>query len=133
MKTDTYTKIILTIIAVNLTVLTFMQINIIPKVQALNTHEDPLLKNQRMEYGLIPVNEDGSITVRLADSDELDVNITGIETNDKMNVGITEIDTWDNMNINIKEIDTRDIMNVKVKEVDRFAFTFSTVPVKVKK
>ena len=131
MKTDIYTKIILTVIAVNLTVLTLMKLNIVPEAFAVGAGDYPVA-GQAMQYGLIPVNDDGSITVRLANSDEIDVNITDISTSDKLNVSIAEIDTWDNMNVTIKEIDTRDKMNVKLKEVDNFAFSYCTVPVEIK-
>ena len=131
MKTDTFTKILLTIIAINLTILTFMKLNIVPKVYANNT-SSYLENNTDIQYGLVPLNEDGSITVKLANSDEIDVNITEISTSDKLNVSIQEIDTWDKMNVNIDEIKTRDRINVKVQEVDGSAFFFCTVPVKIK-
>ena len=129
MKSDLYTKIILTVIAVNLTVLTFMKLDIVPKVNATGTGETSY--PAEVKYGLVPLNEDGSITVKLANSDELDVNITGISTGDNLNVAIKEVDTWDKMNVTIKKIDTRDNINVNLEEVESDAFNYCTVPVRI--
>lgn len=80
MKTDFYTKTVLTIIAVCLTVLTLQNVDIIPKAYAaekknnLNTVPD---KN----YALVPVNENGTI----------DVVIRGINTSDELDVNIDEV------------------------------------------
>ena len=83
-------KVVLTVIAVNLTILTIGQLDFVSKAYA----NEPLNKNellQNVNYGLVPLNEDGSITVK--------VNNT---------------------------------MDVIVKEVDTYAFSYCTVPVKVK-
>ena len=104
MKSNTFTKALLTIIAVNLCFLSINELEIIPKVRAnnqANSNELFPLSN----YGLVPLNEDGSINVRLSSYDELDVNITDINTSDKL--------------------------NVEIKEVDSYAFYYCTVPVRV--
>ncbi len=54
MKTDLYTKIVLSVIAVCLTVLTLQQVNVIPPVFA-----------QSGQDRAIPVNYDGSINVKI--------------------------------------------------------------------
>ena len=91
-------------IAVNLTLLTVKSLDITPKAYA-NEPTNNVEFLQNMNYGLVPLNDDGSITVKLSSSDEIDVNITDIRTSDKL--------------------------NVEVKEVDAFAFSFCTVPVEV--
>ncbi|MCL9805780.1 hypothetical protein NAT51_12595 [Flavobacterium amniphilum] len=80
MKTDLYTKTVLTIIAVCLTVLTLQSIDIVPKSYA-SGNEKTAITTAPKNYGLVPVNEDGSIDVtitRISTTDELDVNIDEI-------------------------------------------------------
>lgn len=86
MKLDLYTKSILTIIAVCLTINVLKDFDIIPKAYA----NDPL-KNQpnlllNKNYGLIPVNADGTIDVNIKSSTVMDVNVSAISTWDKMRV-----------------------------------------------
>jgi hypothetical protein len=82
--TDRYTRVMLTLIAACLCILTLQQVSIFPQLQA---SESSTISN----YALVPVNEDGSITVRLSAGEELDVNITDISTSDELNVNIDEI------------------------------------------
>jgi hypothetical protein len=44
-----------------------------------------------INYGLIPLNEDGTISVKLSANDEIDVNIVGVNTNDELDVNIDQI------------------------------------------
>lgn len=80
MKTDLYTKIVLTVIAVCLTILTLQNINIIPKTYAAESNKNKNVFPSKT-YGLVPLNSDGTI----------DVNITRITTNDELDVNIDEI------------------------------------------
>ena len=90
MTVDKFTKIVLTVIAVNLTISTVKSVDIIPKAYA---HEslDNLELIPNINYGLVPLNEDGTISVKLSASDEIDVNIVGVKTNDELDVNIDEI------------------------------------------
>jgi len=63
------TNILLGIIAINLTLLTLIQLNIWPTT--VNANE----LNSTLNYGLVPLNEDGSINVKFSSNDVLDVNI----------------------------------------------------------
>ena len=47
--------------------------NIVPKVNA-----NPNISDKNVNYGLVPLNDDGSITVRFNPNDKLDVNIAEI-------------------------------------------------------
>lgn len=117
MKVDKFTKIVLAIIALNLTFISLRQLEILPKVFA--NEQAPLQElYSSLNYGLVPLNEDGSITVKLSSYDEIDVNITDISTYDKLNVAIKDIDTYDKFNVNISDIDYS-------------AFLGITVPVKI--
>ncbi|MFN3299396.1 MAG: hypothetical protein ACK41Z_04305 [Sediminibacterium sp.] len=62
MKTDLYTKIVLTVIASSLTIIALNQIDILPKAYANNSYNKP---NNGKNYGIIPLNPDGSIDVNL--------------------------------------------------------------------
>ena len=75
MKTDTYTKIILTVIAVNLTVITLKPL-ISPAAANAAVNDKQAASSQA--YGLVPVNKDGSINVKLNAADPIDVTIVGI-------------------------------------------------------
>lgn len=96
MKTDTYTKFIITVIAICLVIIIIRDTDMISKAYA-NT---PSLTN----YGLIPINDDGSINVKLVNSNEIDVNIKNIDTYDELKVNLTSVDTRDELDINIDEI-----------------------------
>ena len=69
------TNILLGIIAINLTLLTFIQLEIWPtKANANELGLDPSIN-----YGLVPLNEDGSINVNLSPSSSIvDVNIEAV-------------------------------------------------------
>ena len=67
MKSNKLKNIFLGIIAINLTLITLIQLNIWPST----ANATDLYAN----YGLVPLNEDGSINVRLSASDVIDVNI----------------------------------------------------------
>lgn len=123
MKIDIYTKSILTIIALNLTLLSFCQLDIIPAANANNSASRPTEKS----YGLVPLNKDGSVNVKLTNSDEMDVNITGIETWDNLNVNLDEIETSDNINVNIEEIDNTNLYSSELP------VTIENQPVKISK
>ena len=91
MKLDLYTKSILTVIAICLTINVLKDFDIMPKAYAKESlkNEPDLLPNKN--YGLIPVNADGTIDVNIKSSSEMDVNITGISTSDELDVNIDEI------------------------------------------
>jgi len=96
MKNDVYTKFIFTIIAICLTIIVVRDISIVPNAYANNSAS----KN----YGIVPINEDGTITVRLSSANEIDVNIKNIDTYDKLKVDLNSISTRDELDINIDEI-----------------------------
>ncbi|MDE0472484.1 MAG: hypothetical protein OXH57_11140 [Ekhidna sp.] len=98
MKVDKFTKIILTVIAANLTILTVKNLDLIPKAYANESTKNlELIPN--LNYGLVPLNEDGAISVKLSAYDEIDVNIVGIDTYDNLDVDINGI-----ADINIAEV-----------------------------
>ena len=77
MKKDTTLKVILGIIALNLTLLTMDQLDLFPKSYANETTQ-PINAN----YGLVPLNEDGTITVKLDEAAIMDINIHSFKGKD---------------------------------------------------
>lgn len=118
MKTDTYTKIVLTIIAVCLTINVVKDINWIPTAQA---SEKDVSSKISTKYQLVPVSEMNTMDVRIVD----------INTYDELNVNIKSIDSYDEMKVNIKSIDTSDELDVNIDEVGG-GFISSGGPIKVK-
>lgn len=90
MKVDKFTKIVLVVIAINLSILTLKNLDLSPKVYA-SEPSDSLVQKPEQKYGWVPINEDGTISVRLSALDEIDVNIVGVETNDELDVNIDEV------------------------------------------
>ena len=67
MKTDWYLKTVLTVIALCLTILVVRDLDLIPNAHAGST--DGTLPSSSI-YAWVPVNEDGSINVRVVSSEE---------------------------------------------------------------
>lgn len=104
MKTDTYTKIILTVIAFALTVNMLKDFDIFPQAYA-NTNNPKV--EASTEYKLVPVGNLETLDVRIVDIntyDELNVNIKSIDSYDEMKVNLTNINTSDELDVNIDEI-----------------------------
>lgn len=72
MKTDFYTKAMLTVIAICLSVIVLKQVDIIP-----NAHANPTTNlKTNTNYGLVPLNSNGSIDVNIKSTSEtVKVNI----------------------------------------------------------
>ena len=101
MKTDRYTKIILTVIAICLTINVVKDLEIVPKAYANETYSSDT------EYRLVPVS----------DMETLDVRIVDINTWDELNVNVKNIDTYDEMRVNIRNIETDDELDVNIDEI----------------
>jgi hypothetical protein len=127
MKTDTYTKTVLTIIAICLSIHTIGTIDIFPKAHAsdttvsnkdVNISEVDDIKN----YRLVKINEFNTMDVRIVD----------INTYDELNVNIKSIDTYDELDINLKSIETTDELDVNIDEIGgRYLTNGQAINVKV--
>ncbi len=93
MKTDNYTKIILTIIAICLTINVVKDFDIIPSTYASDKNETKIV-NQVIDVRLVDINT----------SDELNVNLKGVDTYDEVKVNLKKIETSDVLDVNIKEV-----------------------------
>mgnify|MGYP003108992850 FL=1 len=118
MKTDNYTKVILTIIAVCLTINVVKDIDWIPTAIASEKMEASDISTK---YQLVPVSEMNTMDVRIVD----------INTYDELNVNVKSIDSYDEMKVNIKSIDTSDELDVNIDEVGG-NYVSSGGPIKVK-
>ena len=78
MKKDSTIKILLGIIAINLSIMSISQLDLIPKSYANN--QQTTIKAQ--EFGIVPINEDGTISVRLENSEVMDVNVHSFKGKD---------------------------------------------------
>jgi hypothetical protein len=78
MKLDLYTKAIFTVIALCLTINVLKDFDIIPKAYAETKTNSSLLPNKN--YGLVPINDDGTIDVNIKSSSTMDVNIESCDS-----------------------------------------------------
>ncbi|MGO3184043.1 MAG: hypothetical protein ACTIJ9_14550 [Aequorivita sp.] len=99
MKTDTYTKSILTIIAICLTINVVKDFNIIPSAYANESEKTSDIPNG---YKIVPEN------------DVMDVRLVNINTTDKLNVNLKGVDTYDALKVNVDKIETKDPLNVNL-------------------
>jgi hypothetical protein len=127
----TYLKIVLTLIAVCLTVLTLDTLNILPKAYAT-----PQATNATPQtYGLVPVNADGSITVKLAPNETLDVNVKSVDGRSLFNgmLPVAVNSSSNPLEVNLKLIDGRSVYTsyipVDIRAVDGSGIFNGAVPV----
>jgi hypothetical protein len=85
MKTDRYTKVVLTIIAACLIINIAEKIDIMPKAYAGDKNVPATVGSN---YAVVPLNKDGSISVSLTNPAPMDVNIVGIRTSDDLDVNV---------------------------------------------
>ena len=103
MKTDLYTKSILSLIALCLLLLTAKQYDIIPQAYASSIENSTPTGSQHY----IPMDAFNTIDVRIVD----------INTYDELNVNLKSVDTYDEVKVNLKSIDTQDELDVNIDEV----------------
>lgn len=128
MKIDIYTKSILTLIALCLVILVVQNSGIVSPAFADGPGYDV------SSLGTVPLNEDGSINVRVTDfspNELVDVNIKDISTYDELKVEVSDISTTDEMRVNIYNIDADDQLNVNIEEVNGSTIGYDGIPVKV--
>ena len=110
MKTDTYTKVVLTVIAVCLTFNVVKDLELVPTIQANTVDEEKSIANET-----------------------IDVRIVDINTYDELNVNLKSVDTYDEVKVNIKNIDTDDELDVNIDEVGgSWVNNGSPIPVSIK-
>ncbi|MBB5619167.1 hypothetical protein HDE69_000203 [Pedobacter cryoconitis] len=76
MKSNIYLKVVLTVIAINLTLLTAKELNLFSTANAADIPAKP--GKNGTNYGFIPVNEDGTINVRIKNRETMDVRVMDV-------------------------------------------------------
>lgn len=104
MKTDSYTKFILTVIAICLSINVGVQLGFFPVAYATTTATAPELST---EYAVVPISNTNTMDVRIVD----------INTYDELNVNLKSVDTYDEVKVNLKSIDTSDELDVNLDEI----------------
>lgn len=102
MKTDKYTRFILTIIALCLAIIVLKDFDILPKAYAA---EPSKISEVPVGYKIVPVN------------DVMDVRLVDINTWDQLNVNIKGVDTYDELKVNLKKIETNNSLNINVDKI----------------
>jgi len=119
MKTDNYTKVILSIIALCLTITIMKDFQLFPSAHASEHDKSTEVPSN---YKLVPVNEIGTMDVRIVD----------IATSDELNVNLKSVDTYDEVKVNLKSIDTSDELDINIDEVGGSSiYAGGTIKVKV--
>ena len=117
MKTDKYTKTILTIIAICLTINVIKDFEIIPSAYA---NEPEKISEIPTGYKVVHMNE------------VMDVRLVDINTYDELNVNLKGVDTYDEVKVNIKKIETTDELDVNLDEIGGgWVSNGGPIPVKV--
>lgn len=110
MKTDKSTKIILTIIAICLTINLMKDFDVFPSAYANETYE----------------------TIQKPFAEVLDVRLVDINTYDELNVNLKSVDTYDEVMVNLKKIETTDELDVNIDEIGGgWVSNGGPIPVKV--
>jgi hypothetical protein len=114
MKTDFYTKTVLTVIASALTIIAFQNSEILPKANA----------SKLSGFATVPINPDGSINVKMIDNMKVDISAIGGNS------------IYGSLPINLKEVNGNSIntsygIPVNIEAVDGTSI-FEAMPVKIK-
>jgi len=121
MKTGLYTKTILTVIAICLSVIILKDIQVIPSAYA-SDEKVSNSENNNTEYRLVPISN----------METLDVRIVDINTYDELNVNVKSIDSYDEMKVNINSIDTQDELDINIDEIGgNWVSNGGPIPVKI--
>ena len=108
MKNNKFLTAVLTVIALNLSLQTIETMEFLPKLKAAEKEPNSTKTLPELDphsvWAKLPLNEDGSLNVRVISADEIDVNITDISTYDEMRVSIEGVNTSEELSVNIDEI-----------------------------
>jgi hypothetical protein len=108
MKTSFYLQFILTVIAINLTLLTLKQFDVIPSAHATTVPSVPIAA-VATDVNIVSVNGQSVF------GGNLPIVIKDVETNEKLAVEVKGWQTYDMPQIELKKISTSDKLPVEVK------------------
>lgn len=97
---------------------------LLARLTAQNVSQNVKLQETRLNqnvsrYGIVPLNEDGSIDVR-------------IKSAERLGVSIEDINTYDNLEVTLDDINTTDELEVDIQEVGNSTVSSSGIPVRVR-
>lgn len=100
MRTDTFTRSVLSIIAICLLYICIQDVQIIPEANANSSAP-------YAGYGLVPVNPDGSITISFSDEKPMPVKLVEIEVPEDGN----SFRKTNLLSVNITQVDGEELKN----------------------
>lgn len=109
MKTSFYLQFILTVIAINLTVLTLKQFDVLPSAHAAGPVAIAPAGTAATDVNIVSINGLSAF------GGNLPITIKDIDTNDKLAVEVKGWQTYDVPQVELKKISTSDKMQVEVK------------------
>ncbi len=109
MKTNFYLQFILTVIAINLTMLSLKEFDVIPTAHAVELNNTMPANTATTDVNIVSVNGQSVF------GGNLPITIKDVETNDKLAVEVKGWGTSDLVRVDIKGINTYDKMPVEVK------------------
>ena len=129
MKTDIYTKTILTIIAIALTLTVLKDYQLTPSAYA-NGNETESASRSNISEEITDL--ENYRLVKMSDVNTMDVRIVDISTYDELNVNIKSIDSYDELKVNLKSIETNDNLDINIDEVGgQSIYSGNAIPVKI--
>lgn len=118
MKTDNYTKVVLTVIAICLTINIVKESNIVPSAYANEATNDISVPDG---FKVVPINA----------AQVMDVRIVDVNTYKELNVNLKSVSTYDPIKVNLKKIETSDKLDVNIKELGGRWIPYGALPVKI--
>lgn len=117
MKTDKYTKTVLTVIAICLTINVVKEFDLVPAAYA-NEVKNPMAVPEG--YKIVPI-----------DNSVIDVRIVDVNTSKELNVNLKNVSTYNPINVNLKKIETSDKLDINLKEIGGRWVSYGPLPVKI--
>lgn len=130
MKTDTYTKAVLTVIALALTFNIVKELQIIPKAYA-NEAEKPNFVPDG--YKLVPIDAAQTMDVRIVGintSQEMNVNLKRVDAYYPIKVDLNKVSLSNPLEVNLRRINTFDKLDINIKELNGHS-VFGRLPVRM--
>lgn len=132
MKTDTYTKAVLTVIALALTFNVVEEWNVIPKAYALEAERPSFVPEG---YTLVPNDALQTMDVRIVGintSNELNVNLKRVDAYNPIKVDLNKVSMNNPLQVSLKKIETNDKLDINLKEIGgRWISSGGPLPVKI--
>src|SRR5690554_1236084 len=130
MKTDTYTKVVLTVIALVLTFNIVKDLEVLPKAYANETEKPSLVPEG---FTLVPIDATQTMDVRIVGintSQEMNVNLKRVDAYNPIKVDLNKVSLSNPLEVNLRRINTFDKLDINIKELNGHS-VFGRLPVSV--